>query len=296
MNYVFQEKIEARYLRFIKPEFIVDANISIEAIFIRVLLGTLRLTNNLSTDSFDQTLNYSLLGRPNNSIVSTKIIKECVEPESNLSLLCQHLTRTKYTNISFFENLVEEICSYFYKRTLGSHTTGFLHLYRALEFISYSFPLIYASIDNNYYGSFEKFKNYFDTSKSELLFFEAFLQKLLNTNYLDTNFTINFNTLNQNVDKNHYLILKEYLGKDKDGNDNIISDVQYVSITTQYKHLFRLVIELRNRYFHFAMGGKRNIKPSEIIENDIFFSLINEEIMNWIAVIYFEILKIVSNR
>lgn len=289
-GFTFSEAIEGRYLRFLKPEMILSTTITPETLLIRLLTGTVQLTNNLSTDSFDQFSNYSILGAPTNTIISTKHLKECVEPESNLTNLVKHLLRTR-GNAKFFENILEEYSSYFYKSAKNSFTTGFLHLYRCLEYISYSFPLLYASIDTDYYGSFTKLKNYFDSSKSELVFFEVFVEKLMDDSQLDSHLIFNFNTFDINVNKNHYQIIKRLLPEDK-----IIGDTTNVSLTTTYRQLIDLSIKLRNRYFHFSSGDKRNIKGTEIIENDIFFANINDELANWMALIYFEILKHMCER
>ena len=290
-NYTYHEAIDNRYIRHLKPQFNLATNPAKEALLIRLLLGTVKVSNILSTDRFDQFNNYSILGVRNNTIISTRIIKDCIEPESNIEKLCTYLDTTKYINNEFFENLLEEISSYFYKRTKSSATTCFVHLYRALEYISYSFPLLYASISRDYYGSFNKIKNYFDTSKSELLFFDEFTKKLLDEELLEAELTLNFNTLSDSINRNHFNIIKMILTTDR-----IEDEVAGVSITTSYEHLIKLVIDLRNRYFHFAIGGQRNIRSSEIVESDIFFSIINEEILNWITIIYFEILKNTSNK
>lgn len=289
-SYSFNEGIEPRFLRHLKPEFELSTNTSPEAYLIRLLTGTLRITNTLSTDTFDQNKNYTVLGCPVNSTISTRQIKECIEPESNLIKLCAHISRTK-DNSTFFEALLEEFCSYFYKSAKLSYTAAFLHLYRLLEYVSYSFPLIYASLDHNYYGSFSKLKDYFDTSKNELLFFEDFTQKLLDDSMLDTPLTLNFNSLNPDVDRNHYSIIKRYLAPEA-----LTGDSRHTSLTTSYRYLIKLTIDIRNRYFHFAMGGRRNIKGTEIIESDYFFMLLNEELANWISIIYFEILKHMCER
>ncbi len=286
-NYTYQEAIDGRFIRHLKSEFVLNGDTSNEAKLIRLLLGTVIVTNNYSTESFDQFKNYSDLGISDNSTVSTRPIRECLMPEGDLSSLCTYLDKTKNSNNNYFLNLLEEITSFFYKKNKGSHTTAFLHLYRAIEYISYSFPLIYASVSREYYGSFNKLKNYFDTSKSELLFFDEFVKKLLDEGLLDTPLTFNFNTLSADINRNHFQIIKQILEAER-----IDNEVPNVSITTSYKHLLKLSIDLRNRYFHFAVGGKRNIRATEIIENDVFFSIINDDILNWICMIYFEILLV----
>lgn len=284
-SFSYQELIDARFLRHLKPQFDFRNSLCNESILIGLLLGTVRVTNIYSTDSFDQSNNYSILGRPINAIITTRVIKECLEPDYKLSNLCDHIDKTYRLNNEFYLHFLEEITSYFYKSSKQSHTLGFLHLYRALEYISYSFPLIYASISREYYGSFIKMKNFFDGTKTELTFFDEFVKKLFDPGLLQTPLTFNFNTLSPTLNRNHYQIIKRLLT-----DENIDNQTTNISITTTYQHLLKLAIDLRNRYFHFAVGAQRNIRSTEIIENDIFFALINEELLNWISLIYFEIL------
>lgn len=286
-NYTYHEAIDGRFIRHLRPEFQLNDQTSNEARLIRLLLGTVVVTNNYSTESFDQFRNYSELGTSENNPVSTRPFRECLLPTGNLTALCGYIDKTKNSNNNYFLHLLEEISSFFHKTNKGSHTTAFLHLYRSIEYISYSFPLIYASVSREYYGSFNKLKNYFDTSKSELLFFDEFTLKILDEGLLDTPLTFDFNTLTTEINKNHFQIIKQILTTDR-----IDNEVANVSITTTYKHLLKLAIDLRNRYFHFAVGGKRNIRATEIVENDVFFSIINNDLMNWISMIYFEILLV----
>lgn len=285
-TFTYSEAIESRYLRHVRPQFNLANPITSESKLIRLLVGTVRVTNIYSTDSFDQFNNYSVLGRPQNVPVSTRALTTCLSGHT-IDELCEYLDKTKYLNNDFFLHLLEEISCYFYKKSRSSHTVCFLHLYRALEYISYSFPLIYASSSREYHGSFNKLKNFFvDGSKNELLFFDEFVNKLLDTSLLESPLVFNFDSLSNEINRNHFNIIKGILT-----TNNIDGEVRNVSITTTYQHLIKLTIDLRNRYFHFAVGGQRNIRSSEIIENDIFFKLINEELLNWISIIYFEILS-----
>ena len=62
---------------------------------------------------------------------------------------------------------------------------SFVHIYRALEFISYSFPLIYASKSMDYRGSYEKLKKYMSGERAgELNFFKLFLKELFKNSIL----------------------------------------------------------------------------------------------------------------
>lgn len=285
--YTFGEQIANQYRRHIKPQFEINANISFEALLIRLLLGTVSFTNDIEDIQFIQNNNYSLLGVQNNFRVTTKIIRDCFEPEIKLQSLCDILDETKYINRQFYENLLMEITCYFHRKQEDSHTLAFLHIYRSLEFISYSFPLIYASITRDYHGSFNSLKNYFNDAKNDLAFFDTFLQKLFDgQTTLDQQFTLQFNCFEPRLNQNHFRVIKQILTDTRYTNP-----VDDISITVQYKHLLFLVQNLRNRYFHFSVGDKRNIRTTEIYETDLFFNIINEEAINWISVIYFEILK-----
>jgi len=293
--YLYEDLIENRYKRFLKPEFVIDANVPNESLVVRLLLGLTSFTNTISTTKYDQLSNYSDLGIGDNTLLpsfSTKIIKDCFEPEVSLNLVCDYIKETKILNKVFFENLLIEITCYFQKSQDGSHTTAFLHLYRVIEYIAYSFPLIYASISREYYGSFNRLKNYFSTAKNELLFFENFLNSLLGgKNLLESPLQIDFNSFDVNLNRNHFQTIKNILTTER-----ITGEVANTSISTTYEHLLFLAINLRNRYFHFAVGGQRNIRTTEIYESDLFFQLINEDLINWISVIYFEILKASSTK
>ena len=69
------------------------------------------------------------------------------------------------------------------------------------------------------------------------------------------------------------------------------------SIIITNKDLIDLTITLRNRYFHQKTGdGGGNFTSSEFPESDTFFENINDLIMNWIALIYVEIIIRTMNK
>jgi len=289
--YNFYENIEPRYFRYL-PNFLAFSNpLSEETLVIRLLLGTLKIEHISSGTIIDQTLNYSRIGVISNSPISTRVFRRLFNNPDKLRKLNKHLDETKHINKAFFKELLNEFSSYFYQTKKGAHTTAFLHLYRITEYISYSFPLIYASISREYYGTFDKLKNYFSNANSELKFFNSFVNVLFNDDTGDNLATIEMQSLNQDINKSHYLIIKKYLT-----DDDLDGGTPYSDITTYYKCLLKLTIDLRNRYFHFAMGKQKNIKSTEIIESDLFYQSVNSLVLNWISVIYFEILKQTMNK
>ena len=65
-------------------------------------------------------------------------------------LLCS----TTRQNKKFYENFLYELSSFFIHKKQKSHTAAFIHLYRSLEYISYAFPMIYASRANDFAKTF----------------------------------------------------------------------------------------------------------------------------------------------
>lgn len=286
MNHVFIENISTRFIASLTTNLTITPSIPKEAIIVRLLTGTLKIRNNFTGEEVSQNINYSKLGREYIRVPSIRPIRESLTSPLSIIDLEKHLIKTNHINDSYYNLLIEEFCSYFISIKRISHTKAFLHLYRILEFISYSFPLIYSSYSRDYFGTYNKLKNYFDTSKNELLFFDAFLEKVIDDTLLETELEIDFSSLPSLLARNYYQIIKRYI---KD--ENLTNDVLNNKLSFQYLHLFKLIVDLRNRYFHFAVGGQRNIKSTEIIESDFFFKMINEEVINWISVIYFEILN-----
>src|SRR5690606_7296379 len=119
-----------------------------------------------------------------------------------------------------------------------------------IEFISYSFPLIYSSYSRDYYGTFNQLKNYF-SEKNELSFFDSFIKKVLDETLLDSELEFDFSMLDSYLSKNYYQIVKQYVG-----TSNVITEINDQTLSFQYRHLLTLAINLRNRYFHFAVGGQ----------------------------------------
>ena len=286
MNYIFIENISSTYQTSLTTSLTISASTPKEAYLVRLLTGTLKIRNTFTGEEIAQQINYSRLGREFKRIPSTKPIKDALSSPLKIDDLENYLIKTNHINNSYYNLLLEEFCSYFISCGRNSHTKAFLHLYRVLEYISYSFPLIYSSYSRDYFGTYNKLKNYFDTSKSELLFFDSFTEKILDNLLLDAELEFDFTSLPTILSRNYYQIIKKYIDA-----SNLIVDNPNNNLSFQYRLFIKLIIDIRNRYFHFAIGGQRNIKSTEIIESDYFFKLINEEVINWITIVYFEILN-----
>ena len=59
-----------------------------------------------------------------------------------------------FRNKIFYDNLNNEFLNFHYNTYKNNHTVAFLHLYRILEYTSYTFPLLYAVSTKDFSNSF----------------------------------------------------------------------------------------------------------------------------------------------
>jgi hypothetical protein len=268
----------------------LDKNIKEEATLYRLLIGTLDIKNNITGDFVKQKHNYSILGKKIRDRFSLGLFTDTLSASAKIQDLDKYFTIGNHTNKALFKDLINEYCFYYYYTFKNNHTLAFLHVYRILERISYTFPMLYASKARDYVGTFNKLQNFFKGSNSELKFFNLFISDFFETEFLDYKVKINITAYNEEIRKSYYKIL-HMLCTANDPAIGIEDSNQYTDITIKNKDTINLLIHLRNRYFHFASGGQRNLSSSEMIEPNDFYQIINDHFINWLSVVYFQILK-----
>ena len=150
--------------------------------------------------------------------------------------------------------------------------------------------MLYASKATDYIGTFTKLQNYFKGSNSELKFFNLFIDDFFEDEFLKYKVKIDITAHNEYIQKSYYTILKN-LCVTNDPKIEMYNLDEFTGFTIENKHTINLMIHLRNRYFHFSSGGQRNISSAELIEPNHFYSLLNDHFANWLAVVYFQLIK-----
>jgi len=288
MVFKYIEPISTHYLQFIPESLNINQSKFIEATLIRLLLGTLDMQQHVDTEVISIKLRRNLSNAQNldNHFLSGKIIKDYLKPLT-LQDLDLYLKTVSRNNSAFLNDLLLEFSYFFINTQKENHVSAFVHCYRILEYISYSFPLIHASNSNNFQGTFKSLQSYFTVEGGELAFFKNFIEKLFDEDPIITSTVdIEVEGPHSAIIRNTYVACKQILAKYIKAPD----DTRY-KFSIQYADLIEVIIHLRNRYFHFAIGGPRNIKTSDIQYPDIFFKQFNGIAINWISIIYFEILK-----
>jgi hypothetical protein len=292
--FTFKECLPKESIKVLPTELTVKSTAFDEVILLRLLTGTLNLKNTVSGMEIEQRTNYTTYDFKKNSRISSKTILSVFHPEELVEKKIAEYYREcfKYGNRGLFKNLLLELSNFFYQKEKESHATAFLHLYRSFELISYCFPLFYASKSTSYEKTFVSLKDFFTKTDGERPFFKKFVNEHLFKGdlRLDQTLPIKINAPNIELQKQYYDALKKLC----DSNTSI--DVKLASpnneITISRRGLTSLIIDLRNRYFHLLTGDfNDNFNSGELAEIDYFYKIVNDIILNWLAVIYIEILK-----
>lgn len=284
--YTYYDTTSVSFYSKLPDEMIID-RASIEGIIVRLLLGHLNISKgtkppvNLKEcyltlpfkkrkETYDDLNNSFSLNGTSVDIVSEKEVFNVY-------------FRNNRKNHNIHISILLELSGYFTNRKESS-ISAFAHLYRCLEYISFTFPLIYASKSSNYSGTFEMLKKFFQGENEGEL---KFLKKFIRTLFEDEDYVLNYKfnielTISSGHDKLVAEINKVYQNAFNIDNNNLI---------IEFSHFIDFFTMTRNRYFHLLIGsGQENFKS---FDYDVYeyFDLINEHCLNFLSMI---IMKIVS--
>ncbi|RZF62196.1 hypothetical protein [Sphingobacterium corticibacterium] len=262
---------------------------------LRVIIGNVIITNigtESSTSIFENFLAkwYEFSEEKSFEENVAKILNESLET-SDLKLFFFD-RRYNLKNKDFFNRLENEFCNFLTYETKGSHTTSFVFLYRILEVVSFSFPLIYASKTYDFKHTYGILKEMFDSnngnSKGELGFLKSAIQVIFKESELmNTSVDIEFDETLEKSEK-IYTAIRNVI---KDQNIFHGDTIENSKISICFGQVSSFIISLRNRFFHLFNRGDKNLESHEIVDPDYFFSKINKQLFSWICVVYIEILK-----
>lgn len=267
-------------------ELVISANrVSNEAILIRLLCGTLRIKYLVGGQQKEikQWRNYSIPGNEDNNTYRNRIIKDFFAFDKFAKTEKKDIDKYLISNRKnhfIHEQLLSELTSAMIWLD-DSPIESFVHIYRALEFMSYSFPLIYASKSKDYRGTYEKLKSFMSgVADGELKFFKTFLAELFKGNIL---FQYEFDIFFMNGNES---LIQAELGR-------IIPNPYYTfdgnTMKIKFANVADLLITLRNRYFHMLVGkGTDNFYDTRYDKREIFQAM-NPVFLNWLTMIYKEI-------
>lgn len=262
----------------------VNDKVSAELIFIRLALGTVSIQSPAGL-SWSPIIDYSVLGAPTSTCRSREDLAAYLAGRGiDQRALDKHL-QGNLRQEGFYRELVGELLHAFERERDGQHTLTFLHLYRILERISFAFPVLYAARATDFKSAYTKLRDFYSGGdKGELAFFSKFIETAVDSVLTTGNSAIDFTCMKLEHRASAYAKVKDFAGA------NFLAGVDSESIEINNKHIFGLMITVRNRFFHFASNHDQNLSVVDIPDPDSFFRCFNSLFLNWLLVIYFEIL------
>jgi len=284
----FSDPIPANHRASLPPYLHVNAATTYDILLLRLLTSTIEITNKKISKRIRLTHNFTTFPFHQVSRKSARQIRSLLTPFS-IADYVKYSQKFYGRNIIFYHNLLQELTFYFNYSYLQQYQSAFVNLYRSLEYLSYSFPLIHSSHFSNYIGSFTALRSYLLNDKTgELKFFEKFVEKIFQgTPYLSLTTNFNFPHPDVNVANNCY----DSFYAQMNTADWTTANRATHSLSIENSKLLGLFINARNRYFHFASGGQRNISNTDLKDPDFFFENINPKFLNWIAFIYSTVIR-----
>jgi hypothetical protein len=197
------------------------------------------------------------------------------------------ISATIIDNRRLFGDLLSEFASYFCACGSGAHTAAFVHLYRVLERVSFSLPLLYCATESDFEGTFNFLKKLFaEAGDGDLSLLKKFIAegKLIDRTIVDTAVVIDFSASPLNSDRFYKAVSSRF--KDADSLDPTRRQISVTFGNTQ-----TLFIVVRNRFFHLRSGdGRNNISIAELHDSSEFFSLLNPIFCNFLAKLVLQIM------
>lgn len=284
----FIDPIPANYRGALPAYFHISAATPYDVILIRLLTSNLKIRNAKNNKIIK--LNTNLATFPFHPLPrkSASTIRAMIAPHS-LDDYVLYSKKFYGRNINFYHNLLQELVFYFSYTEDKQYVAAFVNLYRTLEYMSYSIPLMHSSHFGNYLGSFKALRSYFlDEKTSEIAFFENFVLKLLQGSvHLIQTTSFDFSHADNVIANNCYDSFHRLMNV----GDWVVADRLNHTLQIENQRLLGLIKNTRNRYFHFALGGHRNLQNIDLSDPDFFFSRVNNGFLNWMTFIYTRVVK-----
>lgn len=219
-----------------------------------------------------------------------KILNDSIEVEDLKAFFFDRRYNVK--NREFFSRLENEFCNFLTYTNKGSFTTAFIFLYRILEVISFSFPLIYASKTYDFKHTYGKLKEMFEsnngTTKGELGFLKSAVKVMFSESEL---MNTSVDIMLEDEHEKNVKIFAAVKGVIKEPAIYHTDTVENSKISVCFGEVSSFIIMLRNRFFHLFNRGDKNLESIEIIDPDYFFSKMNAPLFGWMCIVYVEITK-----
>ena len=284
MIYETKEKLKKRELK--KLNIWCENNKFYELDWFKLLTGFVNLKYNNKTICQDS--NYCYLGIKSltKDDLTLEEFFDFVMENSNQYFLSNRINNT------LFKVLFNELALFFIARAKENHIEAFVHLYRIIEKMSIMFPLLYFKQSSNFKNVYKDVQLLMQKETGALTFYKNFQETIFSEKaFLDNSIFFNFFVEKEEECRELKLIYENLFNKKSFG----ISFINNNTLVVPFGRIIDFAVTIRNRYFHLSMEHSFNIEPIEMDMN-LFFASINDNILNWIGVLYYEMFKILNKK
>jgi hypothetical protein len=251
-------------------------------LILRILSGTASLHYLKDDLSIELPNNYFLSNLSNFKGHWRQRFPKLISGETNAGKLSEFIHATRYKNRGFYKILLSELSMFFLQASRDSHVSAFLFLYRALERISYAFPLVYVSQSHDFSRSYSSLQQLMSKDRGELQFFEKFVNEIFKDSAFQ-DLGVDFRVVME--DSNDQKVVFRELKRLVKDDWLHASTVEDEVISVNFMHVGSFIITLRNRIFHRLSDGQENVSADGMIDPDRFFACINDQALYWMSTI-----------
>ncbi|GGF02680.1 hypothetical protein [Flavobacterium limi] len=278
---IFRENSLSQNLR-------IENGNSILRIF-RLISGTINCEDEYKNIIYKFRNNFTTFPFEENNKLSSKTILNNFPEEIKIKDLDKYF-KTARNNKKFYDSIEVELLKCLIAAHDNRYLESFFYLYRIIEGISYSIPLMYVSKNKDYNKTYSELQAFFGKDKDgELAFFKRFVSETFHEeDFYKSNLLINLHLID--IEEIRPLYYKIYLDKLK--NKIVGQPIENESIEVKFIVFYDFMIEIRNRFFHNAKGSwQSNLESTNLLFPDLFFKPLINHGINWISIILFEIIK-----
>lgn len=260
----------------------------------RLISGTVDCSDSFSGKKYNFRTNYCYFPYKENERIIQSTILNVMPEEIRIGDLNLYFKRSRF-NTDFYKLINAELIKCLVATKEDRHLEAFFYLYRIIEGICYSIPLIYVSKNKKYTNSYNQLKSFFSNNESgELSFFRKFIEITFNKeDFYQLTIDVEFSGINiDEIREKYFMLYTSKMESTQRGNKKSEFVVGENSIEVSFIGFYDLLIVIRNRFFHFTQGaGKENIKSTDVIYPDYFFKPIIHHGINWVSIIILELIK-----
>ncbi len=261
----------------------------------RLISGTINCTDTYDSKVYKFRVNYSNFPFTTNIKISQSIVLNNFPDEVKLKDLNEYFKRSRF-NSKFYGSIEPELIKCLIAVEKNNHLEAFFYLYRVIEGISYSIPLIYVSKHRNYDKTYKQLQSFFIKEQDgELAFFKRFLSETFkDEDFFKSTIDIDFNSIDMlDLREAYYKIYLEKINGRPMSGRGLKGQTLNQEIKLSFIGFYDFMILIRNRFFHLTKGTwQENLSSTEILYPDYFFKPIINHGLNWVALVIFEIIKV----